>query len=331
MPIKTPFYPLLIASAFLILMLSQGCRPSSQSSHTIAPMKIERLDLLLSTDSTLPDRLPVDKALDLYFAVLGADTLQRSDAFQAVQESRAVRVFGPDIISRLGSLDSVEISLGYIKEHIDSGIFPGLSMSQVLGIISPYRQSVIVSDSVILVALNHYLGSDYAGYAGLPLFQREKKIKNRIPLDVAEAMIRINYPYEPINGTLIEHLLYEGAVTEAMSRLTAFPEYSVLGHSASGYNELLKKEADIWQFLAANDLLYSTTPSDISRLIDPAPYTAGLPFYVPGQAGSFIGHQILKQYLSHEPEKSIDQLLDPDFYSKTQDILISSGYSPVKQ
>ena len=331
MPIKTSFYPLLIACSFILIITGAGCKQSSETYIKSEPLTVERLDLAFSEVTPLPyDSIDKD-ALDLYFAVLGADSLDRNQALDAVKNSRAVKIFGHDIETRLGSLESVENSLGIIKGNIDSGLLPEITMSRVLGIVSPYRQSVIVADSVILVALNHYLGADYPGYNGLPQFQRESKFKERIPRDIAEALIRINYPYSPVSGTVMERMLYEGALAETVSRIAQISSPDALGVSNDDYNAFLDNEAEMWKYLAAHDMLYSTGPGDISRLVDPAPYTSGFPVEVPGQAGCFIGHQILKQYLARNPKSSLEFLLKPEFYSKSQDILISSGYSPVKQ
>ena len=327
MPIKSPFYPLLLVTS---LMLSISSCQKRESALQYSPMQVERLDFAFADGSHVPGSQTDTAAIDLYLAVLGADTIDRSAAISAVRDSRMMKVFGADVNMRLGSLDSIEVILGNIKSQLENGQLPNARLAKVYGIITPYRQSVIVSDSIVFVSLNHYLGKDYPGYEGLPQYQRESKIKSRIPRDVAEAIVRINYPYIPINGSLIERMLYEGAVIEATSCLTDLPYYSSMGLTKEQYSLLCNNEAEMWQYLAANDMLYSTVQSDISRLVDPAPYTIFFRVQVPGQAGSYIGNKIIKQYLERNSNIPISHMLQPNFYSQVQEILISSGYSPIK-
>ncbi len=50
-------------------------------------------------------------------------------------------------------------------------------------------------DTVVIVALNHYLGSDYEGYASFPDHLRRLKSAERLPLDVGRhGYVRVTFP-----------------------------------------------------------------------------------------------------------------------------------------
>ena len=56
-------------------------------------------------------------------------------------------------------------------------------------------QSIIFVDSVMLIALNHYLGAEYEGYSHFPLYSRLVKEPAIMPFDISEALIATAYPF----------------------------------------------------------------------------------------------------------------------------------------
>ncbi len=190
------------------------------------------------------------------------------------------------------------------------------------------RQSILFTDSVMIVALNHYLGPAYPGYEGLPEHIRRLKTPEMLPYDIAEALTATAYPYEGDNATTISRLLYEGALTEAKMRLVdnASPS-AALGYDEETYAEIEHNERELWQKILENRLLFDRDPTVAARLTAPAPFTSILGGKVPGRVGRYVGWRIVMAYLDHNPEVSLTDLLSKDFYL-SDEILRRADYRP---
>ncbi|MDE6270129.1 MAG: hypothetical protein K2M12_04650 [Muribaculaceae bacterium] len=272
--------------------------------------------------AVVPDSLR--PAMAAFMAVLGQPELSDS-AIAAWAASAQVRVFTPDVDSVFPTLEPVERSLGGVlaraaAEDID---FPHRSYAAVVW---GRPQSIVFADSVMLIALNHYLGADYPGYASLPAYARSVKTPTHLAQDIAEALTATAYPrVAEADATVLSRLLYEGALAEARVRLCGISDAEALDYDAETYDELLAHEAEIWQLLVGRGLLYSTLPSDADRLVAPAPATAVLASNLPGRVGRFLGLRIVRSYLKRNPETPLATLLSPGFYN-SPDALRESGY-----
>lgn len=189
-------------------------------------------------------------------------------------------------------------------------------------------QQVIISDSIAFIALNHYLKNDYPGYSAIPFYMRSIKTPTRIPIDIAEALIRINRPYSPIENTLLEKMMYEGAVALVTCTATGQGTASVLGIDQDKADEVDRRLGDWWQQLATERLIYSTSTGDIARFIEPSPSTTLGNMTGPGQTGRIIGLAIARAYIKNNPDTPVAWLLTDDYYGKSQQNLIRSGFTP---
>lgn len=287
---------------------------------------IERLDTAASantrelTDSFTP-------ALQAMAPLFGQQS--PGDVMEAYRSSDAQQVFAPDIASRLGSLDRTEAQLGIMRQEMASELPSVRFPARIFGIATPYRQSVMVCDSVIIIGLNHYLGPDYPGYASFEGYIRSQKTVSRIAADVAEALIATTYPYAATdNPTVLSRLLYEGALMNAVA--TALPSETpaeLLGYDDSEIDWVTQNESAIWQHLVSTDLLFSTDPATADRLVRPAPSTPAVNPAAPGRVGRFIGMRIVRSYLSANPDSTVESTLRPTFYNSLQ-TLKNASYFP---
>jgi len=262
--------------------------------------------------------------LEAFMKVLGADATDDS-TLAAWAHSPAVRVFTPDVDSVYPSLSAVESQIGRVLSRASS---EGLSLPKrrYAAVVWGKPESIIFCDTVVLMALNHYLGADYPGYSHIDAYLRKDKKPARLVYDVAEALVATAMPYvRTEESTVLSRLLYEGALAEARMRLAGGGAAASLGYDEQEYDELVGHERELWELLVGRGLLYSTLPSDATRLVAPAPSTNILTSKAPGRAGRFIGHRIVRAYLERNPETSLEELLSPEFYNSGR-VLLESGY-----
>ncbi len=309
--------------ALLMLLSATGCKDGSRSTvetQTVVSESVEivRLDSLMALPGYDIQTDSVNgKAVTALIEAVGA-----ADADEYTS-SRAFMIFGRDTRSRLTDLSGVENSLGIVKACLDS--FP----DRVYGVVWPFRQTVMVGDSLVMVALNHYLGADYEGYAGMPVYQKALKTPDRIVYDVAEAWLSSRYPYKKNAGQKVSNrMFYEGALMLAVKEATATDnEWQLLGMTPDEWQTAKGAEAEAWREMAARQMLFSDSPEVEMKLFDPAPSTVVGEMVLPARMGRFIGMRMVESYLASHPGETPQNLLSSEIYND-RDVMKLSGYHP---
>lgn len=302
---------------FLILLILASC---SQ-----APLvKIERLDFSGSEfkrnhDGVIDSFAPI---LDIMMQIKDYDS--RREAYEEYFKSPAVAAFSPDMHLIDSQIEGLEITLGELKRNIEWQLPEVTFPKRVFGFITPYNQSVVLADTVAIIGLNHYLGASYEGYRGRPDFNPFLKNAERMPVDVAEALVASAYPYNGgDNSTVLSRMIYEGALLYAVKAL--LPNVSdgwVIGYDLKQMEEARDNEARVWQMLVERDVLFTT---DVSLAVGSS-YGGNAPKCIE----RYIGLQIVRSYVRNfNSDIELSELLSPEFYCSMQ-VLKNSSYSPKK-
>lgn len=268
-------------------------------------------------------------ALAAMFGYLGADSLNEADLL-AWSGSLPVTVFTPAVDSVFPTLDGVELVLGRILERAasDSLDIPRRSYAAVVW---GNRKSIVMvdapGDSVMLIALNHYLGADYPGYAHWPVYMRLDKTPARLPYDLAEALVADRWPYRPAaDATVLSRIVYEGALTLAKIRLVPDGDMSgALGYTQTQLEWLSDNEHAIWLKMIDSRLLYDTSAITAERLVSPSPATSVVSPDTPGRVGRYIGYRIICAYMRQNSDKTLREMLSPEFYNDPA-VLVQAAY-----
>lgn len=305
------FLPLILC---LLLLNSCGSKGAEASAP---PVEITRLDRQLAAGS-FDDSLS-RSAAETLFALSGYGQLD-SAKLALYQQHPSITAHIPAVQSSFADLTEVSASLGALKSNLASSL-PKIRFPHIYAIISPFNQSVILSDSLLYLGLNHYLGIDYEPYGYFPDYIVRRKIRERILPDISEALIRNAYPFAadslPADQTLpsvLQHMLYEGAVLEAVMQTSSLSEREALGLTEQEYKWLEENERNIWQTLIERKYLFSTDPSLIRSLTSLTGSTPAIHPNAPGLVGRFIGHRITRAYLKQNPDTPLSALLSPSYY-----------------
>lgn len=311
---------------FIAAMLASAC-----SRTQVEPVSIVRLDTAIynfgaldsarqaaAVDSLMPWLAP-------YFEVMRMPVPDVSRVMW-LSQSEVVERFEPDVLNVWGSLNGTEEQIGSILASArDEGL--DIGSCSFATVVWGFSQSIVKVDSVVLIALNHYLGADYPGYSHWEAYMRANKTPQMLPYNVAEALVATRHPFEPgaDEPTLLSRMLYEGALVEAVMRLVPkAKEASALGYTQSQLEFARASTRQMWQEMAAAKMVYDTDPVKIDRLISPAPSSPLLGMQAPGRIGRYIGYEIVRKYISTHPDASLAYLLSPDFYGSAQSLIDSS-------
>lgn len=282
-----------------------------------------RADSLERAAMVAPDSVEVHA----FMSVVGE--LPVTDArMQAWSWSLPVLRFTPLVDSILpDGVHDTEVALGTILARARQQGIP-LADRRYAAVVWGRFESVGFVDSVMLIALNHYLGAEHEAYDDFPLYMRLVKEPHLLPYDLAEALIASDYPYRNEGGTALQRMLYEGALVKAkIATVDGGNLQDALAYRPEQMQFLRDEEANLWRTLVAQNYLFDTNIATIDKLVLPAPNTPLLDRRSPGRAGRYIGYRIVEKYASKHPEASLAFLLSPEFYTDP-DVLAQSGYNP---
>ncbi len=311
----------------LLALTLMACR-----NIDVEPVQILRVDQIIANFPEMngdekEDEMGIMRPqLDAMFQVMGWPAPTEHEV-EWWAESDVVKMFQPKVDSVFPNLDKQEFQLAHILHKARLNHL-GLPDNLCFGaVVWGKPQPIVRVDSVVLIALNHYLGADFEGYSHWEYFRRTEKTPQQLPYDLAAALVATQYPFHTSEApTLLNWMLYEGALVEA--RMALVPQASLnlaLGYDAKQLEYLEDNTRGIWDDMKLMKIIYSTDPNIIDRFVAPAPVSPLVNHRVPGRVGRYIGYKIIKEYLKNHPSTELVEIFKPSFYGSAQ-TLINSGW-----
>jgi len=312
---------------FFLTFLIFSCNKSTDLEKEIEkiPMEIEfiRFDKEFAAAST--DDLPKLKAAyPLFFPQQYNDSVwiaKLTDTLQVQLEQEVFKSF-PD--NR--ELEEVLVPLfQHIKYY-----FPNFEKPRVIATTSDvdYRNKVILADSLLILALDTYLGSDHPFYLGIERYIAKTMEPSQIGPNVADQYAH-QFVKPPKNTAFLSQIIYYGK--QLYLKDIWMPNTSVadkIGYTDEEFTWAEENELYMWRYFIENELLYSTDPKLGSRFISPAPFSK---FYLeidnesPGMLGRYLGWKIVRAYMENNSIE-VQRLMGID----ADEIFKNSKYKPKK-
>lgn len=312
----------------LLIAAALGCTTDKSK-----PVAISRLDQAMAAykdagpdgRQTIADTLQAE--INAFFKTLGYDS-PGPEELEWWSNGDEVEIFQPDVDKAYPNLTDLEATIGRIYANAEREGLPLDSLRFAAAVYGRPMPMVRV-DSVMIIALNHYLGADYPGYSHWEAYKRAEKTPAALPYDLAAVMASTTYPMAAADSTtLLSNLLYEGALVEARMRLLPNADLAAaLGTTPDGLKTMQERLPQMWRELAERKMLYDTTPLTSDRLLSAAPASPLLNGEAPARAGRFIGYSIVKSYLKSHPKATLASLFSPEFYANPA-TLAQSGFNP---
>jgi len=283
----------------LLCLFFASCGGKEQSIYP--PAQVADLSSVMRDWSEMDSVAHAD-SLDAYrpeitafMQTLTSDSIT-TGVISAWSRSLAVARFTPAVDSVFPSREPLRRQLGHILGRAeDLGI--DFQRRRYAAVVWGRMESVLFVDSVMLIALNHYLGPEYDGYGRWPVYRRNDKKPERLPYDLAEALTATAYPYKASgeDATLLSRMLYEGALISIVMELVPdASEAMALGYSQEDFDWIKANESDIWDKIVAEKLLYDTSESVADRFIKPSPAVRCDDAVFPGRIGRYIGYRLVR-------------------------------------
>lgn len=317
----------LIAIVLLILCTQcAGPQPGVPEEILRIPvsMQFTRFDLLF--DASGPEDLPTLKTAYPYlFPEQFPDSVwiaTMSDTLQQQLRKEVAKTF-PDF-------GPYETELELFFKHV-AYYFPGAPQPEkVITITSnvDYKNKVILTDSLLLIGLDNYLGPDHRFYEGLPNFVAKELDKAFIISDVASDFCERVVP-RPTDRSFLAQMVHYGKGMYLKDKMMPLAADSVkIKYSAGEMQWARDNENQVWRYFIERELLYSTDKKLEPRFLQPAPFSKfGLVLdnESPGRIGQYIGWQIVRSFMEQN-EMELQELLSiPE-----EELFRESNYKPRK-
>lgn len=298
-----------------------GCKPESEQKQytdaTVIPVYAYMRDYF-AKDSARADAIYQRDSAEINAFMRTVSELKvDNELIEGWAASQAVAMFTPAVDSVFTDSAYVGRTLGHILGSArDAGL--QLPHRRYATVVYGRPESILFVDSVMLIALNHYLGADFEAYSHWPAYRRAAKTPENLPYDMAEALVATRYPYQASaeQATLLSRMLYEGTLAHLKEQIVPKGNAAAaLGYTDDEYRRLIENESALWQAIISEQLLYDTSEITIDRLTAPSPATTIGNISAPGRVARFIGYRIVEAYLKKHPGVRAADMLDPAVYN----------------
>ena len=316
-----------IFSIIVIISLFFSCEKDSKLEKEIAKIdvtvNVERFDKLFAkaTLSSLPQ---LKNDYPFMFSKNYPDSLwvaRINDTLQQQLNTEVAKAFTDE------SLFEGEIQ--YLFQHLKY-YFKAFKSPRIITVTSDvdYRNKTIVTDTIILIALDTYLGADHEFYGGIPKYIRQNFESSQIVPDLATQYALQNV-YQPKRKTFLDEMIYYGKELYFKDIMIPFKsDKEKIGYTKDQLNWAIDNESYIWRYFVERELLFNTDSQLLNRFINPAPFSKfnlELDSESPGRLGQYIGWQIVKAYM-----KNNDVTLQKMLGTSAEDIFNNSKFKPRK-
>lgn len=343
MSIKIIINKLYILLSALFIMTLFGCNGNNYPdvSDVEVTVKVQRFEqelFQIDTNSLIPSLNNLDDKYD-YFADLYFSEIMSFKRLQDTTMEYASII--PQFItypSIRELYDTCQLIYGDFNEiekdfkkafQFHKYYFSNQPTPTVTTFISEYGVgAATIGKEQIIIGLDMFLGADYQPYyypqVQLPNYITRTMTQQHLVPKAMEALSReIVGQHKGLR--LVDKMIQNGKILYVLDLLQPHIEdYVKLGITPEQTKWLPKNEAEMWKTVFINRL-YDKDLKKLKGLVEVAPTSPGMPPESPGNAGSWVGWQIVKQYMDNNPNITLEQLLQEQ---DAQKILTASRYKP---
>jgi len=316
-----------ILSVIVVISLMISCNNESKLEQEIAKIDvtvtIERFDKLFA--KTTPNSLPKLKSdYPFMFSKRYNDSIWLDRINETLQ-----RQLNIEVENAFADDSSFEDEIQSLFQHLKY-YFKIFKSPRIITVTSDvdYRNKTIVTDTIVLIALDTYLGEDHEFYRGIHNYIKQNFKPSQIVSDLATQYAKQNI-YQPKRKSLLDEMIYFGKVLYFKDAMIPFKsDEEKIGYTKEQLNWAIDNESYIWSYFVERELLYNTNPKLVMRFINPAPFSKfnlELDKESPGRLGQYIGWQIVRAYIKNN-DVTLLQMLS----TNAEDIFNNSKFKPRK-
>ena len=294
----------------VLMLFFNACKEENQIESEISKIdvdvKIERFDLAFA--AAKPSDLPKLKAT---YPFLFSERINDSIWIERINDSLQQELSN-EVKKTFVKFDDVQEGIVSLFQHLKY-YDKAFKVPRVITVTSDvdYRNKTIVTDTIVLISLDTYLGPDHHFYEGIQRFLTLKMKRSQIVSDLA-ANYSEKYIFQAKPKTLLDDMIYYGKELYFKDKMIpSVSDAEKIGYTQEQYDWAQENESEVWRYFIERELLFSTDNSLAGRFIADAPFSK---FYLeldaesPDRIGQYIGWQIVRSYMKNNEVGFLDML-----------------------
>ena len=311
----------------LVLFAFFGCKNEDALEEEIAKIDtsftVERFDRAFA--EAKPENLGnLKKTFPFFFSARIPDSVfveQMKDSFQIELNNATKQKFG-DFKTETNEIESLFQHLKYYDKTFNE------PRVVVFTNYVHYREKLVVTDSVVLLAIDNYLGENHEFYGNFPKYIAQNLKPSQLVVDLAKAYSEKQI-FQSQKKTFLDEMIFFGKQLYFKDKVIPFKsDADKIGYAQEQIEFANANENMVWTEFVENEMLYSTNSSFVSRFIADAPFSKfqlELDSQTPGRLGQYIGWQIVRAYMKNN-DVSLQEMLQ----TEAIEIFNKSNYKPSK-
>ena len=315
-------YRFVVVLCLFFLACDQKSKVEKAVEEILVDVKVERFDKVFF--ETKPQDLAKVKKEYPFFFPAGND----DNVWLNKMQDPIWREVYDEVQKKYSNFEPVREEFNALFQHVKY-YFPETKIPKVITVIGEmdYNAKAIYADSLVVVALELYLGKNHKFYE-FPNYLKENFEERQIMPDVVSSFTFRKIPAST-DRTLLSQMIFEGKQLYAKDLL--LPDYTdaeKMGYTPEQIKWCEENESYMWRHFIENEMLYSEDPKLNTRFIAPAPFSK---FYLeidndsPGRVGAWIGWQMVRSYMKNN-NVTLPELLK----TNAKEIFEKSKYKPKK-
>lgn len=227
-----------------------------------------------------------------------------------------------------GDLSGLEEDLSKAFSHLKY-YYPDAQIPKIQTVISGLAHDMYFSDSLIVIGLDYYLGQG-AQFRPLSLYQY--MLQRYSPEYIAPSIMLLKGISEEYNATklsdktaLADMVAYGKSFYFAKSMMPCVPDSVLIWYTQEEMEGVRENRQIIWAHLLENEILFETNHMIKKKYLDERPKTYEIGEKAPGRIATWVGWDIVKEYMEKNPEVTLQELM---LTSDALQIFQASKYKP---
>lgn len=229
---------------------------------------------------------------------------------------------------KFGDLAEVKQDLENAFKHVKF-YYPEFHVPEVKTFISGLSRDLYVSDSLVVLGLDFFIGKD-ASYRP----QAPQYIVNRYEkeLMVPATMLLVSNKFNKtdfVNSTMLEEMVDYGKSYYFVERMMpCTPDSLIIGYTSKQMADVRYNEGKVWAHFLEKGLVYEESQFTIRKYIGERPNVPEVGTTAPGRIGTWVGWQIVRKYMENNSQVTLPELMAE---KNARKILEQSKYKPQKK
>ena len=283
----------------LLLLLICSCKNEQKIQSEIAnlPINLNIIRFDQEFAAATPDQLPALKQKYPYlFPAQYSDSVwvaNMQDSLQIELRSAVDSVFA--------GFEEESQELELLFKHVIY-YFPSYKVPAIITLTTDvdYQNRIILTDTLLLIGVDNYLGKDHRFYGGIERYITKGLDKTYLESDIVSAFSK-QVLSNAADRTFLSQLIYFGKELYIKDLLLPWQtDAQKIGYTQEELEWAQANEEQIWRYFIERELLYSTDNMLGPRFLDPAPFSKfrlELDNESPGRLGRYMGWQIVRAFM----------------------------------